>query len=105
MFEDCTYKFDENQALGIFQKKLELFPEKNLFPMGDSCEDEDGAAISWVDKYCKDMIHSSTHTSISASSRDNVIWEKEFSLVMQQEELEDFLGVRDYLWNAPSPSH
>ena len=73
--------------------------------MGDSYEDEYGAAISWVDKYCRYMIHSSTHTSISASSRENEIWEKEFSLVKQQEELEAFLGVHDDLWNAPSPSH
>ena len=51
------------------------------------------------------MIDSSTHTSISASSRENEILEKEFSLVMQQEELEAFLGVRDDFWNAPSPSH
>ena len=105
VFEECTYKFDGNQALGLFQKKLELFPEKNLFPMGDSYEDEDGAAISWVDKYSRDMIHSSTHTSVSSLSRQNEIWEKEFSLVMQQEELEAFLGVHDDLWNAPSPFH
>ena len=73
--------------------------------MGDSYEDEDGEAISWVDKYYKDMIHSSTHTSISAPSRENEIWEKQFSLLVQQEELEAFLGVCDDLWNAPSPSH
>ena len=73
---DCTDKFDENQELSLFQKKLELFPEKNLLLVGDSYEDEDGAAISWVDKYCRDMIHSSTHTSISSSSRENEIWEK-----------------------------
>ena len=105
MLEDCTDKFDENQTLVLFQKKLELFPEKNLFPMGQLDEDEDGAAISWVDKYCRYMIHSSTHTSISVSSSENEIWEKEFSLLVQQEELEAFLGVRDDLWNAPSPSH
>ena len=63
-----------------------------------------GAAISLVDNYCKYMIHISTHTSISASSRDNEIWEKEISLLVQQEELEAFLGVHDDLWNAPSPS-
>ena len=71
VLEDCTDKFDENQALGLFQKKLELFSGKNLFSMGESDEDEDGEAISWVDKYCRDMIHNSTHTSISASSREN----------------------------------
>ena len=87
------------------RKNWNCFLQKNLFPMGDSYEDEDGEAISWVDKYCKYIIHSSTHTSIAASSRENEIWEKEFSLVVQQEELEAFLAVRDDLWNAPSPSH
>ena len=72
--------------------------------MGDSYEDEEREAISWVDKYCKDMIHISTHTSISSSSNENEDWEKEFSLLVQQEELEAFLGVHDDLWNAPSPS-
>ena len=65
--------------------------------MGDSYEDEDGAAIIWVDKYCKDMIHGSNHTSISASSSGDENWEKEFSLLVQQEELKDFLGVHDDL--------
>ena len=72
--------------------------------MGDSYEDEDGAAIIWVDNYCRDMIHSSTHTSISASSSGDENWEKDFSLLVQQEELEAFLGVHDDLLNAPSPS-
>ena len=58
-----------------------------------------------MDKYVRDLIHSSTHTSISASSSVDENWEKEFSLLVQQEELEAFLGVRDDLWNAPSPSH
>ena len=35
VLEDCKYKLDESQAVGLFWKKLELFPEKNLFPMGD----------------------------------------------------------------------
>ena len=49
VFEDYTYNFDENQALGLFQKKLELFPEKNLFPMEESHEYEYGASISgWI---------------------------------------------------------
>ena len=61
--------------------------------MGDSDEDEDGAAIIWVDKYCRDMIHISTNTSISASSSENEIWENEFSLLVELEELKDFLGV------------
>ena len=71
VLEDCADKFDENQALGIFQKKLQLFSGKNLFPMGESDEDEYGEAISGVHKYCRDLIHSSTHTSISSSSREN----------------------------------
>ena len=87
VLEDCTNKFDENQALGLFQKNQELFFEKNLFTMGELDEDEYGASISWVDKYCRDMIHISTHTSISASSSGEETWEKEFSLLVQQEEL------------------
>ena len=83
VLEDCATKFDENQALGLFQKKLELFPGKNLFPMGESCEDEFGESISWVDNYCRDLIHSSTHISISASSSGDENWEKEFSLLVQ----------------------
>ena len=46
---DCIEKFHENQALGIFQKKLELFPGNYLFPMGESDEGEDGESISRVD--------------------------------------------------------
>ena len=83
VLEDGVDKFDENQALGLFQKKMELFYRKNLFPMEESYQYEDGEAISWVDKYCRDLIHSSTHTSISASSSENENWEKEFSLLVQ----------------------
>ena len=72
--------------------------------MGESDEGEDGESISRVDKYCRDIIHSSTHTYISASSSGDENWEKEFSLLVQQEELEAFLGVHDDLLNAPSPS-
>ena len=52
VLEDCIDKFDENQALGLFHKNIELFSGKNLFPMKESDEDEyeDGAAISWVDE-------------------------------------------------------
>ena len=104
VLEDCADKFDENQALRLFQKKLELFSRKNLFPMKESNEDEYGEAISWVDEYCIDLIHSSTHTSISTSSSGDENWEKEFSLLVQQEELETFLGVHDDFLNSPSPS-
>ena len=86
VFEDCVDNFDENQALGLFQKKMELFPRKSLFPMGGSDEDEDWEAIIWVDKYVIDLIHSSTHTSISASSSGDENWEKEFSLLVPHEE-------------------
>ena len=54
--------------------------------------------------YCRDLIHSSTHTSISASSSGDENWEKEFSLLVQQEELEGFLGVYNEFLNAPLPS-
>ena len=104
VLKDCANKFDENQGLGLFQKKLELFSGKNLFPMKESYEDEDGEAINWVNECCINLIHNSTHTSISASSSENEIWEKEFSLLVQQEELEAFLGVHGDLLNAPSPS-
>ena len=87
--------------LAFSRKKQELFPKKNLFPMGEYDEDENGEAISWMDKYYRDMIHSSTHTSISASSSGDENWEKEFSLLVQQEELEAFLEVHDDLLNAP----
>ena len=86
------------------RKKVELFSGKNLFPMGHSYEDEDGEAIIWVDKYCRDMIHISTHTSISDSLIKNEIWENEFSLSMQQEKVEAFLGIHNDLMNAPLPS-
>ena len=43
VLEDCENKFDENQALGIFhKKKMELVSVKNLLPMEDSDENEDG---------------------------------------------------------------
>ena len=89
--------FDENQALGLFQKKLEWFPGKSLFPMGGSDEDEYWEAIIWVDEYCRVLTQISTHTFISSSSseNENENWEKEFSLLVQQEELAAFLSVHD----------
>ena len=72
--------------------------------MGGLDEDEDWEAIIWVDEYCRVLIQISTHTFISSSSSENENWDKEFSLLVQQEELEAFLGVHDDLWNAPSPS-
>ena len=104
MLKDCVGNFDENQALGLFPKKLELIHGNNLFPMGELDEDADGEAIMWVDNYCKYMIHSYTRTSISASSSGDENWVKEFFLLVQQEELKAFLGVHDDLLNAPSPS-
>jgi len=83
VLEDCVDNFDENQALGLFQKKLELFPRKSLFPMGGSDEDEDWEAIIWVDEYCRVLIQISTHTFILSSSSENKNWEKEFSLLVQ----------------------
>ena len=58
-----------------------------------------------MDKYCRDLIHISTHTSISASSSGDENWENAFSLLVKHEELEAFLEVHDDLLNAPSPSH
>ena len=72
--------------------------------MGGSAEDEDWEAIIWVDEYCRVLIQIYTHTFISSSPSENENWEKEFSLLVQQEELEAFLGVDDDLLNAPSPS-
>ena len=60
--------------------------------MGESDEDEDGEAIIWVDNYCIYLIQIYAHTSISASSSVDENWEKEFSLLVQHEELEAFLG-------------
>ena len=34
VLEDYVDNFDENQPLGLFQKKLELFPEKESLPYG-----------------------------------------------------------------------
>ena len=33
VLDDCADKLDENQALEIFQRKLELFPGESLFSM------------------------------------------------------------------------
>ena len=74
-----------------------------LTSVGSAIEEEE-EAISWVDKYCRDLIHNSTHTSISATSSGDANWEKEFSLLVQHEEHEALLGVHDDLMNAPSPS-
>ena len=71
--------------------------------VGSSIEEEE-EYVSWVEKYHIDLIQCYTHTSILASSSENENWEKEFSLLVQQEELEAFLNVHDDLWNAPSPS-
>ena len=36
VLEDYVDNFEENQTLGLFQKKMELFSGKSLFPMGGS---------------------------------------------------------------------
>ena len=72
--------------------------------MVGSAIDEEDAAIRWVDKYCIDMNHISTHTSISTTSSGDENWEKEFSLLVAQEEKEAPIGVQDDLRDAPLPS-
>ena len=75
VLENCVDKPDQNQALDLFHRKLELFSKESLFSMEEAHEftsigsaiEEEEAAISWVDKYCRYIIHSSTHTSISTS--------------------------------------
>ena len=43
--------------------------ESNELKLVGSASDGEDAAISWVDEYCRDVIHGSTpHTSISATS-------------------------------------
>ena len=51
-----------------------------------SANDEEDAAIIWVDKYCRELNHFSTHTSILATSSGDENWEKEFSLLVPHEE-------------------
>ena len=76
VLEDCVDKIDENQELDLSQIKLELFSGESLFSIEELDEltlvgpanDEEDAAISLVDEYCRELIHSSsTHTSISAT--------------------------------------
>ena len=38
VLEDCAYKLDENQALDLSQRKLELFSGESLFSMEKSDE-------------------------------------------------------------------
>ena len=71
---------------------------------GGSDSDEEYAAIIWEDKYCKEIIHSSTHTYISATSSGDENWEKEFSLLVPHEEHEAPIGVQDDLRDDPLPS-
>ena len=51
-----------------------------------SASDEEYVAIISVDKYCINLIHSSTHTPISAKSSGEENWENEFSLLAAHEE-------------------
>ena len=68
-----------------------------------SASDKKYAAIRWVDKYGKYIIHSSTHTSISATSSGDENWEKEFSFLVPHEEQEAPIGVQNYLRDSPLP--
>ena len=58
-----------------------------------------------MDKYCKEMIHKSTHTPISTTSSGDENWEKDFSLLVPYEEQEAPIGVQDDLRDAPLPYH
>ena len=57
VLEDCVDKLEENQALNIFQRKLELFSVESFFSMEELDEptlvglasDEEYEAIIWVD--------------------------------------------------------
>ena len=110
VLEDCADKIDENQALDLFQRKLELFSGESLFSMEESNEitlvvltsDEEYAAISLLDEYCRELIHSSSpYTSISSKSGGDENWENEFSLLVPHEEKEAPIGVHDELMNSP----
>ena len=56
--------------------------ETDEITLVESSIDEDEEAIIWVDNYFRDMIHSSSHTSISTSSSGDENWEKGFSLLV-----------------------
>ena len=79
VLENFSNKHDQNQALNLFHRKLELFSGESLFSMEETHEltsvgsaiEEEEEIVSWVDRYCRYIIHSSTHTSISASSSEN----------------------------------
>ena len=58
VLEDSADKLEENQALDLFQRKLELFSVESFFSMEELDEhalvglasDEEYEAIRWVDK-------------------------------------------------------
>ena len=103
VLEEFLDAHDEFQAQGHYVRNDDFSHRRSPIFMEELNEDEDMASISWVDKYVVDLVHSSTHTSISASSSGDENWEKEFFLLVQQEELEVFIGVHNDLLNAPLP--
>ena len=91
--EECADKLDENQALGLSQRKLELFFGESLFSMEESDEitlvgsssDEEDATISLVDDNCRDMTLAHnylTHMFISTTSFGDEDGVKGFSLLV-----------------------
>ena len=62
---------DEFQEQGHFSRKADFSHRRSPIFMDNSNKDEDKEAIIWVGKYVRYIIHSSTHTSISASSSKN----------------------------------
>ena len=56
-----------------------------------------------MDKYCKYLIHISTHTPISSTSSGDENWEKEFSFLVPHEEQEAPIGFQNDLKDAPLP--
>ena len=97
VLEDCADKLDENQALGLFQRKLELFSIDSLFSMEEldeltlarSSNDEEGATISLVDNnyIVMDLAHHDlTHIFNSTTSFGDEDGVKGFSLLAPHEE-------------------
>ena len=68
VLEDYANNLDENQALDLSQRKLELFYRESLLSMEEwdeltlvgSSIDEEDASISLVDEYCRELIHTSS---------------------------------------------
>ena len=60
--------------------------ESDELTLVGSASDEEYTDIILLDKYSIEMIHSSTHTSISSISSGDENWGKEFSLLVPHEE-------------------